>query len=143
MSAMAALEAGHAACRSAFRVLSGGGDVSADVRALLEAETRLQIAMLDRAEPTAGLRAARRAAEACTTALCDAENALLAALALAEAEIERDPVDLQLADVAGFATQLSVAGAAPAGQHAFNVVAGSGFKMGWGLPAPPQHFRSA
>jgi hypothetical protein len=140
---MAALEAGHAACRSAFRTLSSGGDVSADVLSLLHAETTLQIAMLDRTEPTAGPRADRRAAEACTTALQDAEAGLLAALALAEAEIERDPVEWPAADVASLAAQLSVAGAAPAGQHAFNAAADTGLKMGWGLPAPPQHFRSA
>lgn len=142
MSAMSALEAGHAACRSAFRTLSSGGDVAPDVQALLQAETQLQIAMLDRTEPTTGPRATRRAAEACTTALQDAETALLAALALAEPEMQRDCVQCPASDVTGFAAALSVAGAAPAGQHAFNAAAGSGFKMGWGLPAPPQHFRS-
>jgi hypothetical protein len=99
--------------------------------------------MLDRTEATAGPRAARRAAEACTTALQDAETALLAALALAEAEIERDPIEMPAAEVTGFAARLKVAGAAPSEQHAFSAVAASGFKLGWGLPAPPQHFRSA
>mmetsp|Transcript_5504 Transcript_5504/g.16910 ORF Transcript_5504/g.16910 Transcript_5504/m.16910 type:complete len:149 (+) Transcript_5504:545-991(+) len=143
MSALDAVEAGHAACRSAYRTLSSGGDVSREVSMLLDAEASLQRHLLEMIEPTTGPRHHESLVHDCTTSLLDAENMLLAALTLARQELARAPVEVEASRVMDFAGHLSVGAAAPQGDHAFNALAASGFKMGWGTPAPPQNFRSS
>ena len=144
--ALPALEAGHDACRRMFRALSAGEDLSQIVQDFIEAEGNLQVHLAELHEAAPGevpphRRAAAAAAEL-TADLQRAELALLAAEALADAELRRPSAEVPAAAVLNLASHLGPSAAPPRSQHAFNAAAAEGFRHGWGLPAPPQHLRS-